>query len=427
MADAVYASAHQMMAQRTNEQIAAIQQQKAAYVEDQKKKLEDLSAQTQQKEDPDAYWKERGTFGSVLTGIMIGLGQFASMASGRGTNGALQIVNEGIDRNIASQRANIANAHKAYDTASNLFEKNLAAFGDEERAALATKVQYLDQVAAMADAQRAQAGITDAEAANHGFLRGIYNQRAQAADDFAKLTHTQIAEQETEHYAPATTIGGPTADAPREKNLVTLSDGTTVKMPEGTDTKLIEKMQARSAIMRINDEILNLRQRYYETTPVMDYTERKAIINRLNELALDKVDQQSVMLGQGVVKDEELKRSLAKRVGATNGIELHASDVAKLPVLDKDRAANDEMVRAQSARMDTDNIEAARESGGAIYKPTYGRDKNNRVVPTGHFTGQDLVPSMNRPPAGAKSRNPNTRIFPARKPLEETTPKKAIR
>lgn len=421
MADAVYSSAHAMMSQRANEQIAAINQRKTEYVADQQKKLDALALETQKTVDPNALWKERGTGASISAAVMIGLGQFATMASGRGTNAALQIVNENIDRNIAAQRDNIANTHRAFDNASNLYQRNLATFGDEERATLATKVQYLDQVAALADAKRAEAGINQAEGAQHDFIRGIYEQRAKARDDFAAKTHTQVAEQETEHFVPTQTVGA--GASKREENLVTLSDGTTFVMPsKEVAGESIKKIQVLDQLQRNNNEIMQLRAEAAKLNPVTDYTAYKTAIGKLKDLGEQKVALTSLALGQGVVKEEEYKRAQEINVGVTNGLEFAWDKPLAGPLRDSARESTDAMLRSQTKRWGNDQRAHVKAAGGAVYERGYARDAAGQLKPVGRYTGQDATPTEHLAPDGAKAMDKRIDMPTAGAPLKSTIP-----
>ena len=64
--------------------------------------------------DPDNYWNRKGTASNILAAISVGLGSFASgMTHGATGNPALTMVNEAINRDIASQKDNIDNYWRA--------------------------------------------------------------------------------------------------------------------------------------------------------------------------------------------------------------------------------------------------------------------------------------------------------------------------
>lgn len=315
MADAVYAGAHQLVAKQTQDQIQAIEDRKTAYVAEQKQKLSDLSAATQKQIDPNGLWAERGTGARVGAALMIGLGQFASMASGRGTNAALQIVNENIDRNIAAQRANIDNAHRNLDSAQGLYARNLAAFGDEKQAVLATKAMYLDGVAAMADTQRAKAGITDAEAMNHDFIRGIYDRRAAIEDDLAKASAIHFAEQSNKHYVPAQRGGG-VGEKGKESLYVPTLGG--YARDEKSATKLNEKGALRMQIGENMRQIHGLMEEAKGLSSTTDYSRLKQIDEQIQQATDDALTKNTVLEGQGAMSAAD--RDVAAQAKALKGV-----------------------------------------------------------------------------------------------------------
>lgn len=208
MAEAVYAAAHAAMTKQTNDQLAAIAHQRSAYVEQEQQKLSSLAAETQAKVDPEAYWKERGSGARVLAAIAIGLGQFGALMRG-GNNNAYDIIKGQIDANIRAQEVNVANAKHAYDVRSNLYAQNLAAFGDRDRAALVTKINYLDQVSAMANQQHAAAKGTTNMADWLDFKAKIDRERADSEDRYRVLNVDRSTK--TFAYSPLQGLGGASA------------------------------------------------------------------------------------------------------------------------------------------------------------------------------------------------------------------------
>ena len=419
--DAAYSAAHAAATQNAADQMHVIEVRRRAYVADETAKLNDLNTQAQKQVDPNAYWKEKGTGMHIAAALMIGLGQFASMWKG-GTNGALQIVNDAVDKNIDAQKANIANARAAFGDRMSLYQRNLEAFGDQERATVATKMQYLDQVASLLDQKRAEAKTTDAQAAYQDMAKGVMTDRANASERFAELTSAKVTRQQNDHFSPAQMIGGGNGagDPKREGNLITLPGGTTVKVPDGTDTKIIDQIRAKTQLLRINKEITSLRQDFGKTG-FLDRSQRSTLEARLNELALEKVDLMSVANGQGVVRDAELKTALAKRSGATEGIGWLGNDPI-YNLISNDRTAADAMIAGQSKRWEQDVNDFAKSAGGSIYEKTWGVDAHGNAVPTGHYTRQDLGPTQNLAPAGSTPMDPTVPLAAADRPLSETTP-----
>lgn len=203
--DVAYAERQAVAADQAAARLARIQDARAAYVADEKLKMEGLAQQASAKVDPEVVNGSLG--GQLLAAIGIGLGQFGAAING-GPNTAYQIVQDNVNRRLKMEQDKINNARGALDARRSLYAQNLAEFGDKERASLATKVALLDQAKAAMDQQYAKSKGTANEAAYHEMVAMVETDRAQAADQFAKLTHTQRAEQGNEHYVPTQYVGG---------------------------------------------------------------------------------------------------------------------------------------------------------------------------------------------------------------------------
>lgn len=215
--DVAYAAAHAEATQQAAARQQAIENEKQAYTIREHEKLDALNTAAQQQVDPEA---AKGSLGAqILAAIGVGLGTFGSSLNG-GTNTALQIVNANIDRRIAAQQFNINNAHKALSNEQSLYKDNLAAFGDKERAALASKMQMIDQAKAVLDQQYAAAKSNRNEAQYHAMREGLDERYAQYADQFGIRTADQVATTGSEHYAPAHMEGGGAAAGTKGKEAL---------------------------------------------------------------------------------------------------------------------------------------------------------------------------------------------------------------
>lgn len=418
MADGIYATARAAAAQKANERIAEINREKAAFVQTEQAKLEKFAVAAQKQVDPEAYWKDKGTLGRLGAAIAIGLGQFGALMRG-GPNTAWQIIQSGIQENIDAQKANIATAKHAFDMKQSLYARNLMEFGDREKAALATKINYLDQVAGMVDQMKVAAGQSANEANYHDIQKKIFDERAQTKDQFAIRTHTQVSEQENEHFVPAQRIGGGAAAMKRPGNLITLTDGTTVQMASDTEHKeAVAKIQSLDRLQRLNNEILTLRQQTAKLDPLLDKTQYDTNMAKLNDMAIDKIDLMSIAKEQGVVKEAEFARAKNEQSMATNGLGLFKGN----PIAAKDRDVADEVIRAQNERWNKDQHAYVRASGVPIVKKGYVADANGRLTPAGAYTGQDVDLPSTLAPRGSAPMDGSTKVRAQGAPLSETTP-----
>ena len=209
-ADVAYAAAHAKAAEDAAAQMQRLQHEKEMYIAGEHEKLNVLNTAAQAQIDPEA---AKGSHASQLVGaIAVALNQFGAALTG-GPNTALQIVNANIDRNLKAQSDNIAIAGRAADREQSLYRQNLEAFGDKERAVLATKMQYLDQAKAIADQKYAAAKSSMNEAAYHEFIQGLNDKKAELADQFGIRTEDRHTSQSHDVYRPAGVVGGATHEA----------------------------------------------------------------------------------------------------------------------------------------------------------------------------------------------------------------------
>ena len=300
-ADVAYSAAHERASKSAQEHLARLQAEKESYVASEQAKLNELNVRASQKVDPEL---AKGSIGQqIFSAIAIGLGQFGASMTG-GTNAALQIVNANIDRNIASQRDNVANAGKARDQEQSLFRQNLEAFGDRERAVLATKMQYLDQAKAMADQQYATSKGTANEGKYAELIAGIDDEKAKHAEDWAKLTSTQKIEQSTDKYRQASVVGGGVsggaAGAKGKEAMYVPTLGGYARDAE-TARKLNGHAAMRTQINEDLHEIHSLLDEAKGKSSISDYGRMQEIRQRIDALKHGVLQKTTVLAEQGAM------------------------------------------------------------------------------------------------------------------------------
>lgn len=304
MADAVYAASHAAASKQAGERVQAIENEKRMYVQAEQEKLNTLSIAAQEKVDPEA---AKGSSGAQLvSALAIALGQFGASING-GPNAALQIVNANIDRRIAAQRDNIGNAGKAHDREMSLYKQNLEAFGDKERATLATKVQYLDQAKAMADQQYAASKHSMNEANYNAVNEKLLNERADTLDKFAMVTADKRTSQSNESFKPAMTVGGAGAAGAgakgKEALFVPMLGGYARTKEEA------EKLRAKTAMMAtINEQshkIHGLLEEAKGLSTVTDYGRMQEIRGEIRAAKHASLVAVTVAGGQGAISKDD--------------------------------------------------------------------------------------------------------------------------
>lgn len=228
-ADVAFAEARQQALQQEAQRQQVLANQKKEYVAREHEKLNQLGVAAQAQVDPEA---AKGSEGAQLfAAIGIALGQFGASLNG-GTNTALQIVNSNIDRRIAAQQANINNAHKSLGNEQSLYKDNLEAFGDKERASLATKMQYLEQAKAVLDQQYAAAKTNRNKAQYLAMNEGLAKESAESADRWGILTNDKHATHGDEHFFAGGVVGSTATHEAKEDAKGYAHALTEAKIPE---------------------------------------------------------------------------------------------------------------------------------------------------------------------------------------------------
>lgn len=110
--------------------------------------------------DPNKYWADKGTGGTLLAAIGVALGGWAQgMAAGAGQrieNGGLEMIEKGIARDIELQKAAIAKKGAGIEMRKGLYGQYLQQFGNEDAAEAMAYETYLRKAKSEIDAQAAK-------------------------------------------------------------------------------------------------------------------------------------------------------------------------------------------------------------------------------------------------------------------------------
>ncbi|AKU96998.1 hypothetical protein AKJ09_03662 [Labilithrix luteola] len=297
-AEAELAQADVIASERANAVRNRIAQERQAYVERERSKFDRLAADASRDVDENAYWKERGgTLAQIIGAIAVGIGQFGASLTG-GKNAALEVIQSGIDRNIDAQKANIAKARSAYELRSNLYARNLESIGDPERAALATRAQYLDDVKRkLGQVYTSARGARD-EAAYQELLASVESERAKAADEFAKLSHDKKTEELTEKFSVPGAGGGPKG----HEALYVASLGGYARDAESA-RKLNDQGAMRAQINENLRGISGLLEEAKSLNTASDYGRMQEIRSQIDSLKHEVLRETTVLRGQGAMSE----------------------------------------------------------------------------------------------------------------------------
>jgi hypothetical protein len=293
------------------EQLAALQTQRDQYIKDQLGKLQTLATQAQTKVDPNQIWKgEQGSLARVWTAVMMGLNQFAVMWRGKGSNAAMQIVNDAINRSVDAQKSNAANAANAYQLQSNLYAQNLQAFGDKERAVLATRINHLDSVQNMLDMKRAEAKGELADAAYEDMTAKVQTALGDARKEFLDLTKVKSTEEVTDKYLQASVVGGGGEKGKDPLYVPTLGG---YARDEQTARALNNKGALRMQMTENMRQIHGLMEKAKKLNSAQNFRELQDIQERIDGLVNDTLTKNTVIEGQGAMsKDDKAVSAAAK-------------------------------------------------------------------------------------------------------------------
>ncbi len=373
-ADAAYAAAHEQASVLERERARRIENEKQAYIIREHEKLEELSVAAQAQVDPEA---AKGSSGAQLFAALgIALGQFGASLNG-GTNAALQIVNANIDRNIKAQEANINNAHRALSNEQGLYKENLAAFGDKERASLATKMQYLDQAKAVLDGQYANAKSNRNDAQYHAMSQGLADRRAEVADRFGTLTSDQSTTQGQQHYQPGGMVGGSAGVGDKGKEELFVPElGVYARTKE-------EAVALRGTAHRTQNtvrELGNAKALIEEAKNTTDPRKLAIIQRKLKGVAARAAVTATVKEGQGAMSDGDRAVSEAGLGLADIDLGLMSRANPLSPSIDSHAEVIDEAMRAH--QQEFGRMGSGQQRGREVYAkdPVTGKVESRRVL-----------------------------------------------
>jgi hypothetical protein len=426
IAKAAEANAYADLTQRYAEDRQALEERKTRYVDMERQKLDELALQSQQKSDPEAFFKERGTFANVLTTLGLALGSFGASLT-KSPNWAMDMINAKVNANIRSQEQNIAQAGKAYDVRSNLFKTNLDTFGDRERAIQATRINGLDQVHSMLAAKLADASLPLEERQNALALQEkVATERGTALKEFMTLTHTAVSEAANERYVPAQTIGGAGGGQKRPEHLVTLPDGTTVQMDSAETAKKAQEVSfGYSQLIDINNRIMQKREQIKALAdhPYDNYDKIRSLSRQIHDETETKIKLMSQSEDHSVVREAEHERAEEQQGGSTRGLGV----VAHGAVAGSYDRGVDDVLRNQNSRWTEAPRLFVQAGSGPIVQKGYTPDAQGRPQPAARYTGQDVQPPQQLPPKGFKPMDPRVVSAPtAPTPLRESTPPEPV-
>ncbi len=377
-----------------------VEAEKKAMVDKSMAEMRALNEQAGAAIDPNKYWSDRGAGAGVVGAIAIALGEFSSKLRG-GPNTAMQLIENGINREVQAQVQNRQLAQHKLGQAQNLYNLHLQNFGDKERAIEATKLGLYDNILAQAEQYRLKHAISADDAAYMDLVGGILEKKGDTDNRVMLQSTDDVNRQYTESWHNAQYAGGggtpagkldgmelipvPGSDRTGEKNQM-------IAVPKGVHQKLSEVVGATNTIVGINQEALERIKEIKRDAPLAMKGDFEAFqrvqANRklLEDLGQRKASYLSSSEGQGVLKEAEFQRAMDDRVLFNDWWKPGAN-------VEKRLQGQNNSVTGAAGRM----VQGA---GGQHVKMAYTRDKNGALQPTPLFEGKPYAPPVVGPEMG---------------------------
>jgi hypothetical protein len=403
---------------RTYEAMAARNAvERQQYVQQSRVRLQEMSDNLA-KDPSKEYWAKKSDGDKALSFFSVLLGGIGAGITG-GPNLAAQKIENEINRGVAAQE-------KAYGRQQNIYQEMLAEFGDRATAIQAMKVASYDKVAQQLAPLRASAKSMDAKARYEQGMAALMEKRAKEDAELQKLLGAKYEEKSSQKYKDAQVIGG--AVTKPLDNTATLSDGTSVQFQNSEQgNKAVEKFQAHAKVQALYNTAKQLRAKTAEAAP--GSAEHEAAHRQLEKIASDIIYEESMARGQGVVKEDEMRRGLETSpilagVGS-RGLLGYTSKIN--PWTSRDFAAGNKGIDAALQQSETEQRALVKASGGRIINRGYARDVAGKITPTGEYTGQDLKPDQQLAPEGFRPLDSRKDIAKAARRLADVTPMAPMR
>lgn len=160
----------------------------------------EVAAAGSEKVDPDNYWADKGAGDRIAWAFALAGGAFAEALTGM-KNPAEKILDREIANSIDAQKANINNRWKGIADKQNVYAMQLAKWGSDEQAELATVADMQGEMARKIEQAKLEAGSDEAKARLDSLAADFQRKQFQTLD---QLNSAQVSAR----YSPAHMVGG---------------------------------------------------------------------------------------------------------------------------------------------------------------------------------------------------------------------------
>lgn len=317
----------QTVQDQANAQRAAIQADWKAKMAATQANVDTLNQQASAEIDPDKFWHDRGTFARVLGVIAAAFGGFSAGLTG-GPNNASNIIENGINREIETQKANKANKAAAAGRAMNLYDAQRQHLGDDLAANEATKMGMLQSVQQMIDQEAARYGVAQTDARYTRLVGEIGKSYAEAQQGLADHSAADITKQTTIKNKPAVYASSPGESGKYDDHVITIpaSDRTGnremhVLVDEKAWKEAGDIQGVASAFHSLALDAANTRRQIQEAHAKGDRNAVRTYWQRLQSLETDRTKMvEKTRDPNSAVRGEEFAIEAAKGLNFTGGM-----------------------------------------------------------------------------------------------------------
>jgi hypothetical protein len=274
-------------------------------------KLDNLRDETRKDVDPNAFWKSRPASDKFMGALAMGIGAYVQ-AMGGGPNQPMAILNSAIKEEIDAQKSNRDAAHQRFQDMRGQMSERKALFADERQNFLAKKSAYLEQAQSKLTAY-AQDAKTDEQKAQIADMQArIQRESEMTMAEFGKVSHqVQTKVIQTGGH------GGPRMeDLNRGLVVQDLSGNKYLARSDGAAKKIQEVRPLTQTAVEAAKEMRTISnksgfEKLDPTDPAVESFNfaRERFVNSMNSL-----------MGQGVVKDDDIKRYTKEILGGPYGL-----------------------------------------------------------------------------------------------------------
>lgn len=209
--------------------IAMVEAQRSQRMAEEQGKLADVQQQiADRKIDPSRVWHSFGAGEKIGAGIAMAMSAIGNALTGQGgaVNGALAMIQNTVDRDIAAQREAVAGMRDDLAAKTNLFGLMRTKFADDRQAEAAARSGLLQAAQMKAEQYKAAAGSAEARANGDALIAGLGQQGLQNKAQFDNQANAQIqqglglgihAEQNADQIATSERVAAAKAAGERVK------------------------------------------------------------------------------------------------------------------------------------------------------------------------------------------------------------------